>query len=639
MDVVANPRLHLAAISAALWCADARKLTWLGVWAGYGILRLLMNATARRCIKTLPRDVKGLKALIAIKYLSRKAFRTNLPVSHYFLECVRNYPDKEALVEVDTNRRFTYRELNALANRYANFFQARGFQKDDVVALYLENSADYIALWVGLSKLGVVTAWINSNLKLEPLGHSIKVSNCKAVVTSSSLGKVYKNAVEKGILPEDLKVYLLEEDKQEKLWESIESRLGDASESEPTVEKGPDFNSVLCYVYTSGTTGNPKPAVIRHSRFYFFATATHEGFDLQPKDRFYTTMPLYHAAAGIMAGGQMVLHGCTLVLRKKFSARNFWKDAIRFDASPESPEERQHRIRTIFGNGLRPALYDEFKRRFGIARVVEGYGSTEGNSNIVNIDCRPGACGFLPIAPFLRPILPLRLVKVDEETGEIVRGPDGLCVPCAPGETGEAVGQIKKDNPVSHFEGYLNKEDTEKKVLRDVLQKGDLFFTSGDILYWDELGYLYFKDRRGDTFRWKGENVSTMEVENILQLVMSVEDATVYGVEVPGHEGRAGMAAVVLKSGSDLESFLSEISSRLSDNLASYAIPVFLRICKEIDRTGTFKIGKAKLQKEGFDLEQCVGDRVFYWNVTQKRYVEMDKKMQEAIVSGSYNKI
>uniref|UniRef100_A0A0K0DMB2 long-chain-fatty-acid--CoA ligase n=1 Tax=Angiostrongylus cantonensis TaxID=6313 RepID=A0A0K0DMB2_ANGCA len=256
-----------------------------------------------------------------------------------------------------------------------------------------------------------------------------------------------------------------------------------------------------------------------------------------------------------------------------------------------------------------------------------------------NIDNHVGSCGFFPIYPFISSLYPVRLIKVDQETGELVRDSNGLCVPCRPGEVGEMVGVIKNKDLLLKFEGYVNKGDTQKKIYHDVFAYGDQVFSSGDILYWDKLGYLYFRDRRGDTFRWKGENVSTTEVERILQPVMSVVDATVYGVKVGKHEGRAGMAAIALSDGIDVHTFLEEIAKRSRENLASYAIPVFIRLCKEVDRTGTFKLKKIDLQRQGFDLVLCSGDPVYYWNSHIKGYSLLDAQMQKDIETGAYNRI
>lgn len=649
-----TPRAALVRISffAIAMLIVGRNWWWMcaTVYFGYRISQLEFFEKVK---KTIRRDLTGLFLLIKVKWEIRKRLNQNRPIHEIFLEQLRKHPHKTACVEIESGRSVTYLELNKEMNKLANFFDAEGYKNGDVVSLFMENSIDFFAIWLGLSKIGVVSAFINSNLKLEPLAHSIKVANSKCIITSNSLLPTLNAAIEAGLLPRDGQEVFINQGENEK-HRVLETIVKDCSDTEPS-DKGIHFQNVLCYIYTSGTTGNPKPAVIKHFRYYWIAMGAGNAFGLVPDDVVYITMPLYHSAAGIMGIGSLIVLGTTAVIRKKFSASNFWKDCVKYEctasqyigeicryllAQKPCEEESQHKVRMMWGNGLRGEIWPEFVRRFRIQRIGELYGSTEGNSNIVNLDNHVGSCGFFPIYPNVSNLYPIRLLKVDEETGELVRDTrTGLCVPCRPGELGEMVGLIKNKDLLLKFEGYVNNSDTQKKIYRDVFERGDQVFASGDILYWDELGYLYFKDRRGDTFRWKGENVSTTEVEGILQPVMSVEDATVYGVEVGKMEGRAGMAGVVLKEGVDEQEFLKEIGQRLTANLAAYAVPIFIRLCKEVDRTGTFKLKKIDLQKQGFDLKKCNGDKVFYWSATDKGYKELDEKMQEDIETGVYNRL
>ncbi|KAI3419382.1 hypothetical protein GPALN_006627 [Globodera pallida] len=293
----------------------------------------------------------------------------------------------------------------------------------------------------------------------------------------------------------------------------------------------------------------------------------------------------------------------------------------------------------LLGNGLRPQIWRDFVQRFGIEKIGEFYGRTEGNSNLLNIDNRPGACGFIPIYRSLDRFFPLQLLKVDPKSGELLRDERGFCIKCAPGDTGELVGAIRND-PLSRFEGYVNESDTQKKLIRNCQSAGDQVFSTGDVLHWDRLGYLYFKDRCGDTYRWRGENVSTTEVEGVLQPLRAILDATVYGVQVPGREGRAGMIALTMVDGTDEETFIDQLSAHLVDQLALYAVPVFLRICDQVDRTGTFKLKKTQLQQEGYDLRRCAaGNHLFYWDAGRKRYAPLSADMQSRIDDGTYTKI
>uniref|UniRef100_A0A8R1DT80 long-chain-fatty-acid--CoA ligase n=1 Tax=Caenorhabditis japonica TaxID=281687 RepID=A0A8R1DT80_CAEJA len=649
-----SPKFALATFAVyAVVLYNVNSFLWKFVFVGFVVFRLLRTDFGKRALATLPRDLAGLKLLISVKSTIRRLFKRDRPIHEIFLDQVKAQPDKLAVIEVETGRQLTYRELNELANQYANLYVAEGYKMGDVVALFMENSIDFFAIWLGLSKIGVVSAFINSNLKLEPLAHSINVSKCKSCITNTSLLPMYQAAIEKKLISDDINVFLagLKTDGRHR---SLQQDLHLFNTTEPAPVDGLDFKSVLCYIYTSGTTGNPKPAVIKHFRYFWISMGSGKAFGIRPDDVVYITMPMYHSAAGIMGIGSLISFGTTAVIRKKFSASNFWKDCVKYNvtatqyigeicryllAAKECPEEKQHKVRLMWGNGLRSQIWKEFVGRFGIKRIGELYGSTEGNSNIVNLDNHVGSCGFMPIYPHIGAFYPVRLIRVDRATGELMRDKNGLCVPCVPGETGEMVGVIKEKDALLKFEGYVSDGDTQKKIYRDVFKHGDKVFASGDILHWDELGYLYFVDRCGDTFRWKGENVSTTEVEGILQPVMDVEDATVYGVTVGQMEGRAGMAGIVVKEGTNVEHFLADITKRLTENLATYAIPVFIRLCKEVDRTGTFKLKKTDLQKEGFDLTQCKGDPIYYWSAADKSYQPLTEKMQKDIDSGAYNRI
>lgn len=295
---------------------------------------------------------------------------------------------------------------------------------------------------------------------------------------------------------------------------------------------------------------------------------------------------------------------------------------------PEKPEDKQHKIRVMFGNGLRPTIWEDFQKRFSIPKICEFYGSTEGNANIINMDGRPGAVGFVSV--LFPSVYPVALLKVDEETKEIVRDANGLCVICRPGETGEFIGKIVKNDPVRDFHGYADQKATATKIVKDVFVKGDCAFLSGDILVMDEEGYLYFKDRTGDTFRWKGENVATGEVEGVVSKVTGHADVVVYGVEVPGAEGRAGMAAI-LDENNTLD--IKLLYGIVTKSLPSYARPLFVRIVKELEKTGTYKLKKVKLQEAGFN-PNTIEDNLYFLDIKQKAYVPLSVDIYNKIVNG-----
>jgi fatty-acyl-CoA synthase len=263
--------------------------------------------------------------------------------------------------------------------------------------------------------------------------------------------------------------------------------------------------------------------------------------------------------------------------------------------------------------------------RFRIPRILEFYGATEGNVSMFNFDGRLGAIGRVP--GYLRGNFNIRLIRFDVETEEPIRGSDGLCVECRPGEIGECVGAIGSAARDS-YAGYADKAASEKKILRDVFKKGDAFFATGDLMRQDRDGYFYFVDRIGATFRWKGENVSTSEVAETLAAVKGVKEVIVYGVQVENLDGRAGMAGLVV--GPDFD--LAELHTRVEADLASYARPQFVRLLPEIDTTGTFKYRKLDLVAEGFNPTEVKG-AVYYLHPT-KGYVKLTRPTYSKIVSG-----
>jgi fatty-acyl-CoA synthase len=283
---------------------------------------------------------------------------------------------------------------------------------------------------------------------------------------------------------------------------------------------------------------------------------------------------------------------------------------------------------------LRPDVWTEFRDRFHLPLILEFYAATEGNITLFNFDSKPGAVGRIPA--WAKRKFPIAIVKFDVESETLVRGPDGLCIECAPDEVGEALGKIVDDpkRPVGRFEGYADKTASDKKIARDVFEPGDAWFRSGDLLRRDAMGYFYFIDRIGDTFRWKGENVSTSEVAEVLTGFPGVRETTVYGVEVPGADGRAGMAAIVPWDCAALD--LTALHAYLKRHLPAYARPIFLRMRKRLDTTGTFKQRKIELVAEGFDLTRSP-DPLYFQDCAKGTFVPLDAALRERIVSGDFH--
>ncbi|XP_032292968.1 long-chain fatty acid transport protein 1 isoform X2 [Drosophila virilis] len=619
----------LSAATALVWYYEG---TWYGLAALYGslVVLLLVKPGWRWfyiAAVTGPRDTIALIAYIRVLLFIKRQERKNLNVGDIFEANVARQPDKLAIVS--ESQKWTFRQLNEHANRVANVFHSHGYKKGDVVGLLLENRAEFVATWLGLSKIGIITPLINTNLRGASLQHSVKVGNCTALIYGISYRSAVMDIAKD--LPAHVALYQFNDvanstETTDGLTQGLAQQLNALLESAPKdkVAAGAsraDHQDKLLYIYTSGTTGLPKAAVITHARYFFIAAGIHYTLGFRANDVFYTPLPLYHTAGGIMSMGQALLFGSTVVIRKKFSASGYFADCARFNctigqyigemaryilATPAAPHDRQHQVRMVFGNGLRPQIWTQFVERFNIAKVGEFYGATEGNANIMNNDSTVGAIGF--VSRILPQVYPISIIRADPHTGEPIRNEKGLCELCAPHEPGVFIGKIVKGNPCREFLGYVDTKASSKKVVHDVFCKGDKAFISGDLLVADERGYLFFKDRTGDTFRWKGENVSTSEVEAQLSNLVSYKDTIVYGVCIPQTEGRAGMAAIYDPT---REVNVSKLGAELATALPSYARPIFLRFLRRIDLTGTFKLRKVELQQQGFN-PAAIEDELYY---------------------------
>jgi fatty-acyl-CoA synthase len=533
----------------------------------------------------------------------------------------------------------SYAALNKGADAYAHWAKSQQVGHRDVVGLLMENRPDYIMAWLGLHKVGAVVALINANARGAPLVHSISIAGARHLILGSELFDSYAEIrselnpapvawMRGGTAPglESL----------DNVFASLGNRVAD-----PEWRAGMTCKEKAFYVFTSGTTGLPKAANISHMRTLFMMNGFAEALRAKSSDRLYNVLPLYHSSGGIAALGPPFLKGGSLVLRRKFSVHEFWDDCFRYRPTffqyigelcryllnaPPHVHERDHALRAITGNGLRPEIWATFQKRFAIPRIVEFYGSTEGNVSMLSYDGRLGAVGRVP--SYMRRIFKTRIVRFDIEREQPIRGSDGFCIECADNEIGEAIGKIEQE-PGRNFEGYTRTEDTQKKVLRDVFELGDAWFSTGDLMRRDSLGYFYFVDRIGDTFRWKGENVATSEVAEALGVVAGVLEANVYGVAIPGQDGRAGMAALVATTGFDPGS----LYETLSRNLAAFAIPIFLRLRSEMEITGTFKLRKIDLVNEGFDPEK-ISDPLYFLDPQLRRYRPLDSATYTAITSG-----
>jgi len=555
--------------------------------------------------------------------------------------------DLEAAVDTWRDRRaitfndqtITYGELDAIANRYAHWAKEHGLRRGQTVALFLPNRIDYLSIWYGLSKIGVATALINNNLTGPQLRHCLNASGANQVIADAETTPLLASV--KDGLDRATVIWTLGEPHgaQRDLTKALKS----CSQLRPDrgVRDGITARDVALYIYTSGTTGMPKPAKITHMRAQLYMRGFAGSTGSKADDRIYVALPLYHATGGLCGMGAALLNGGSVVLRPRFSATQFWHDVTAEGCTmfvyigelcrylvnqPESEAEHGHKLRMAFGNGLRPDIWDVVKARFRIPEVLEFYGSTEGNVSMFNFDGKSGAIGRIP--GYIRSRFNVRLAQFDVEAEAPVRGPDGRCVLAAPGEIGECIGHIG-GGARAEFAGYADKAASEKKILHDAFEAGDAWFRTGDLMRQDEDGYFYFVDRIGDTFRWKGENVSTSEVAGALAGVPGVLEATVYGVKVGDQDGKAGMASLVVEPPFDITTLAAQVDA----DLPPYARPMFVRLQPQIEVTGTFKYRKMDLVEEGFD--PAVIKQPLYFHDPIKGYVKLTKVQHAKILDGT----
>jgi|CXWL01.1.fsa_nt_gi fatty-acyl-CoA synthase len=555
---------------------------------------------------------------------------------------VDKYADHTALVF--EGERLTYRQLDALANRFAAWAEARGLKAGDTVALLMPNRAEYIAAWMGLSKRGVAAALINNNLTGAALAHCLSISGATHVLTDTESLAAYETI--RAGLARPLTLWIVDADGAfAEGRQALNLKAPKLPPERParTLRAGIRARDTALYIYTSGTTGMPKAAKIAHTRAQLYMRGFAGSTGSNAEDRIYCALPLYHSTGGLCSAGAALLNGGTFVLRRKFSASHFWDDIADNECTmfvyigelcrylvnqPPHPKERLHRLRLGFGNGLRPEVWTEFQTRFNVPRILEFYGSTEGNVSLFNFDGKPGAVGRVP--HYLRGNFKVRLVQFDIESEAPVRGPDGLCLAAPVGEAGEAIGLIK-DDARGGYSGYADKAASDRKILRDVFELGDAWFRTGDLMREDEDGYFYFVDRIGDTFRWKGENVSTTEVAEAIARYPGADEVNVYGVKIDNIDGRAGMAAIT--PGSDFR--LDGLRDYIARELPNYARPLFVRMQPAIETTGTFKYRKVDLVREGFDPGKCENE-IWFDDPDESAYVRVTPALYAKIQAGAY---
>ncbi len=589
-------------------------------------------------VRHLPRMVKGMR----IGTMSDPTQSCGLGWT--FEQAVRQNPRGTAILY--ENVRFSYDEFNQWSNRIAHYLMSQGITKGDVVGVFIENRPELLATVLAVSKTGAVSAMLNTSQTGDVLTHSFNLVKPKAAVIGAELAEPFDEVRHQLTVEDDKVFYLADQDTTKDPGTAPKGYINLAIESATSPAHNPDSTNNIyqddpCfYIYTSGTTGLPKAGIFKHGRWM----KSYGGFGIMamrlgPKDVMYSTLPLYHATGLCVCWGSAIAGSAGFAMRRRFSASNFWKDVRKYNATaigyvgelcrylmdqPEKSDDAKNPVRKMIGNGLRPNVWMPFKKRFAIDEICELYAASDGNIGFTNLLNFDNTVGFSPMS--------WALVEYDKELEAPVRGLNGLMVKVKKGGQGLLIAEINDKAPL---DGYTDSEKTQKVILTDVFKKGDRWFNTGDMLRDIGFGHTQFVDRLGDTFRWKGENVSTTEVENIVSNYPQISEAVVYGVEIPNTNGRAGMASITPAVPLEELDF-KNLCDFLNDSLPPYAVPLFLRIKHQMETTGTFKYQKSSLKEQGFDPAQTNGELVYALLPNGNEYVPVEADTYNEICEGKY---
>ncbi|KAI1392515.1 fatty acid transporter [Hypoxylon trugodes] len=578
-------------------------LTIAGAAAGSAALAAYLDAKFH-----IRNDIRGgstkMRALGSAKLIMEKHRQGKTHIYHTF-ESHANSSKGDLTFLVFEGREWTYKDIFKAIQPVGNWLMKDlGIEKGEMVALDGGNSPEFILVWLALEAIGAPVAFINCNLTGQPLVHSVKVAKARYLLSDSDVRPLISPVEEELASSGTKTIYYSPE---------FISTLKDTEMLPASRRANVTPNDVGALIYTSGTTGKPKGTVITRARWMLLENSGLM-MGLKPGERMYTCLPLYHAAAQGLCCLPCAGVGATMVLSRRFSHKTFWPEVhaskatrIQYvgeltryllNAEP-SPLDKGHHVYLASGNGMRPDIWEAFRERININRGDFGIGA---------IAIRG------PIFHLLNGSNEVR-VHIDPDTQEIIRGKNGFAIKCKTNEPGEMIARVDPasiSNPGGTPKYYGNAEAGEKRLVRDVFAKGDIWFRSGDAMRLDPEGRLFFVDRLGDTFRWHSENVSTTEVENAASSFPQVAEVNVYGVAVPNTEGRAGCMAIVAAEGvsttlEDIESGrgldLKGLAEHCLAELPRYAVPIFVRVVKELEYTGTMKIQKGRLRAEGIELE------------------------------------
>lgn len=585
-------------------------------------------------VRALPRVLRGMRAA----NVTDPAQPCGL--GWHFEQATLRNPHGAALLYGD--RVISYQDANQRANRIAHYLQDQGIGKGEVVALFIENRPELLLTVLAVAKLGGICAMLNTAQTQAALVHSLSLVSPAAIVVGEELADTYalvRNQVEiaaqRTWCVADQHVSGVPEG-----FVDLMQACAQSPQNNPASCAQVFFNDPCFYIYTSGTTGLPKAGIMKHGRWTKTAVSFASiALNMGPQDVVYCTLPLYHATGLCVCWGSAIIGASGFAIRRKFSASQFWDDVRTFNATtlgyvgelcrylldqPPSERDRDNTVTKMVGNGLRPGVWTQFKQRYGVEHICELYAASDGNigfTNVLNFDNTIGFC-----------LQHWALVDYSHDTGEPLRGSDGYMHKVPTGGQGVLLARIDEKSP---FDGYTDPQKNRKVVLTDVFEKGDRYFNTGDLVRSIGFGHAQFVDRLGDTYRWKGENVSTTEVENTLLQHPQIAEVVAYGVQIDNTNGRAGMVAITPRE-SLAALDMRELLQFAHRHLPPYAVPLFLRIKVKMETTGTFKYQKVRLKEEAFDPDKVGGDPLFAWLPGSDSYVPVTAQLRAQIQGGHF---
>ena len=588
--------------------------------------------------KAIPRVVKGMKAA------NVKDPTQPCGLGWSFEQATLRNPDGPALLQGEVA--LTYFQVNQWANRIAHHLIAQGIRKGDVVAVFIENRPELLVTILAVAKVGAISALLNTSQTRDTLAHSLNLVAPAAIIVGEELVPAFSAVRERVSIEAARTWFVADRDTFSHPgiapdgFINLMTASADSSSANPASSQQVFFDDPCFYIYTSGTTGLPKAGVFKHGRWMrSSASFGLIALDMRPDDVVYCTLPLYHATGLCVCWGSAISGASGFAIRRKFSASQFWNDVRKYRATtlgyvgelcrylvdqPPSADDSQHRVTKMIGNGLRPGAWGEFKTRFAVNHICELYAASDGNIGFTNILNFDNTVGFS--------LMSWELAAYDHDSGAPIRDAKGFMRKVAKGEQGLLLAKIDDKAPL---DGYTDPQKTEKVVLHDVFEKGDRYFNTGDLLRNIGFGHAQFVDRLGDTFRWKGENVSTTEVENILLQHPNISEAVAYGVEIRNTNGRAGMAAITPAESLATLDF-SELLAFAREQMPAYAVPLFLRVKVKMETTGTFKYQKTRLKDEAFDPGKTGDDPIYAWLPGTQTYVQVTAQLLADIHGGAF---